>query len=78
MSQAFARSRVRPCSCLLPPSLGPVLRVQLPQEFPPREGPVESVMEAWVLSSASHRLLLGLAAEVPGDPVLVFLWPFTL
>lgn len=78
MSQAFACSRRRPCSCLLPPSLGPVLRVQLPQEFPPREGPVESVMEAWVLSSAGHHLFQGLAVEVPGDLVLMFLLPFTL
>ena len=78
MSQPFACSRRRLCSCLLPPSLGPVLRVYLPQEFPPREWPVESVMEAWVLSSASHHLFLGLAAEVPGGLVLMFLLPFTL
>lgn len=63
---------------MLPPSLGPVLRVYLPQEFPPREWLVESVMEAWVLSSASHHLFLGLAAEVPGGLVLMFLLPFSL
>ena len=63
---------------MLPPSLRPVLRVELLQEFPPREGPVESVMEAWVLSCASHHLFQGRAVEVPGDLLLMFLLPFTL
>lgn len=37
LMQGFAFSRGRPCSCLLAPSLGPALSVELPQEFPSRD-----------------------------------------
>lgn len=55
-----------------------MLGVELPQEFPSREGLGRLSHGIWALSSAGYPLFLKLAEELPGGLLLMHSLPFTL